>query len=100
VNALNEIKVPLSVHPRSDESEALVNALHDDVDLHTVSSYDELTFYSTERILFFADGFLMSDSHKQLKKTGGLNPPVSKNDDGFTVGSFPYDFGTCNGKLR
>jgi len=100
VNALNEIKAPLIVHPRLDESEVLVNALHDDVDIHTMSSYDALTFYSNERILFFADGFLISDSHKQLKKVGGLNPPISKNDDGFTVGSFPYDFGTCNGKLR
>ena len=35
-----------------------------------------------------------------MKKVGGLNPPVSKNDDGFTVGSFPYHYGTCNGKLR
>ena len=100
VNALNEIKAPLIVHPRSDESEALVHALHNDVDIDTMSSYDALTFYGTERILFFSDGFLTSDSHKLLKKTGGLNPPVSKNNDGFTVGSFPYDFGTCNGKLR
>lgn len=28
------------------------------------------------------------------------NPPASKNDDGFTVGTVPYEFGTCNGKLR
>jgi FtsP/CotA-like multicopper oxidase with cupredoxin domain len=99
VNAKNEIKAPLIVHPRSAKHEALVNLLNSDI-IEAQGSLDALNFYDNERLLFFSDGFLVSESHKQLKKVGGLNPPVSKNDDGFTVGSFPYHYGTCNGKLR
>ena len=99
VNAKNEIKAPLIVHPRSAKNEALVNELNGDI-IAEQGSLDGLNFYNNERLLFFSDGFLVSESHKQLKKTGGLNPPVSKNDDGFTVGSFPFHYGTCNGKLR
>ncbi len=100
VNANNEIKAPLIVHPRTDASKALVDEMLDSIDIEDMGSFDAFNFYENERLLFFSDGFLLSDSHKLLKSAGGLNPPMSKNNDGFIVGSVPFNYGTCNGKLR
>ena len=44
-------------------------------------SFDELLFYGNERILFFKGGFLRSGHEELLEKMGGLNPPISYNDD-------------------
>ena len=99
INAVNKIKAPLIVHPDTRESRDLLDAMEAN---HEVSknSYDALSFYGNERVLFFSDGFIMSNQQQMLLQVGGLNPPVSKNEDGFTVGSFQYEYGTINGKLR
>lgn len=97
VNAKNEIKAPLIVHPNTNESIALLDAMYanslSSIEDSKLSSYDHLTSYGQERLLFLSDGFLISESSKQWVKMGGLNPPVSKNDDGYTVGSYPYQYG-------
>ena len=95
IDSYNAIKGPLIVHSQGTLSSALLGDMNDSA----IPYYDPLS-YGNERILFFSDGFLMSKSHLLLYQMGGLNPSVSKNDDGFTVGTFQYDFGTCNGKLR
>lgn len=102
VDAINVIKGPLIVHPRSIGSEAMLDSIAAAVNgsMNLFTDYRILTSYSNERVLFFSDQFLMSEKQAFLYKVGGLNPPISKNDDGFTVGTSPYDFGTCNGKLR
>ncbi len=107
VRAINAIKGPLIVHPKGFVSEAMLDVMNatfvssaGKAANSSINFYRPLTAYENERILFFSDNFLMSDAQKQLYKVGGLNPPISKNDDGVTVGSFPFDFGTCNGKLR
>lgn len=114
IDAYNAVKGPLIVHSRDvlldvqnnstnnmdlakliqDDYEGAFNSDSKDFDFGSLLSYDN------ERILFFSDGSLMSDAHTTLFNMGSLNPPVSKNDDGFTVGISLYDFGTCNGKLR
>ena len=57
--------------------------------------------YDKERILFFSDGFLESDAIRYAKKIGDFNPAVvTKDDNGFSVGTVSWEFGSCNGKLR
>jgi len=92
VNAFDAIHGPLVVHPRGSTHQKLVESLN--------SIVENKLSYQNERILFFSDGFLHSDSHHLLIKMGGLNAPVSLNADGFIVGSSAWEFGTCNGKLR
>ena len=114
IDAYNAVKGPLIVHSRDVLLDVQNNSTHN-MDLAKVIQDDyegafnddskdfdfgSLLSYDNERILFFSDGSLMSDAHTTLFNMGSLNPPVSKNDDGFTVGTTLYDFGTCNGKLR
>jgi hypothetical protein len=44
-------------------------------------TFDDLLFYGDERILFFKGGFLHYGPHVLLETMGGLNPPISYNDD-------------------
>ena len=90
INSHDAIKGPLIVHP----SNSVIDSSHNNEILRSPLSY------GNDRILFFSDGYSVSDSHAQLSQLGGLNPSVSKSDDGFTIGSFPFEFGACNGKLR
>lgn len=109
VDAYNSIKGPLIVHPPEatseehwdrvgDNNELGVRALFEENQGRT--SYDDLLFYGNERILFFSDGTHHSDSKEYLLRAGGLNPPISQNEDELSVGTFPWGFGTCNGVMR
>ena len=100
IDGYNAIKGPLIVHPRNSSHFIEINNAEDRLEDDGAADFTPLLSYGNERILFFSDGSVMSDSHSQLYKMGGLNSPVSKNEDGFTVGTKRYDFGTCNGKLR
>ena len=104
---------PLIVHPKLQEDEEERSSSSNieipflDPGLYTKDpraqqkmSFDNLLFYGNERILFFKNGFLHSGTHELLGMMGGLNPPISYNDDKFSVGTYPWHFGTCNGKLR
>ena len=85
---------PLIVHPKlpEDEEERLSSsnteipfldpALYiEDPRAQQKMSFDDLLFYGNERILLFKGGFLHSGEHELLEKMGGLNPPISYNDD-------------------
>lgn len=101
VDSYNAIKGPVIVHqPSALNDPAISHIFSDEYYASNNQGFEELLSYGNERILFFSDGILKSDSHQSLIKIGGLNPPTSKNDDGFTVGTSRYDFGHCNGKLR
>ena len=100
VDSYNAIKGPIIVHPPSALENPAISHLFNDKHADDNGDFEELLSYGNERILFFSDGSIVTDSHQQLIAAGGLNPPVSKNDDGFTVGTVRYDFGHCNGKLR
>lgn len=104
----NAVRGPLIVHPLG--SEKLVDELnlsfpspvpppesdepHDDSIIVTTPFS-----YQNERILFFSDGFRNSETDDMWSAEGGLNAPISKNDDGFSIGTHPWEFGTCNGKF-
>ncbi|KAL7538702.1 hypothetical protein ACHAXR_009429 [Thalassiosira sp. AJA248-18] len=94
VEAYDAIRGPLIVHPEG--SEELVDALHTSpLPLgHSPLAYDN------ERILFFQDGFLSSAATRYLQQIGRTFPPPSKSDEGIIVATAPWQFGTCNGKLR
>jgi FtsP/CotA-like multicopper oxidase with cupredoxin domain len=100
VNSHNYIKAPLIVHPNTDDSKALVDKLNDPNRISQSPDYHYLLSYENERILFFSDGFLKSESLIEMYAVGGLNPPVHENDDGFVAATMEHDFGTLNGKLR
>ena len=100
VDSYNAIKGPIIVHPRNSSNYIDIMNKNNDMLDDGSRDFKSLLSYGNERILFFSDGSLMSDSHFKIYKIGGLNPPASKNEDGFTVGTMRYDFGTCNGKLR
>lgn len=100
VNSHNFIKAPLIVHPNTEESKVLVDTLNDPILTSQSPDYFNLLSYENERILFFSDGFLKSESLIEMYAVGGLNPPVQENDDGFVAATMEYDFGTLNGKLR
>jgi len=109
IDAYNGIMGPLIVHPKlSTEEEETLSSPSEIPFLDPVKdpraqqkmSYDDLLFYGNERILFFNGGFLHSGGHKLLEMMGGLNPPISYNDDKFSVGTYPWNYGTTNGKLR
>jgi len=99
IDSYNAIKGPLIVHPKNS-SNFVDGIMKTEDNVYNGSESSSLLSYGNERILFFSDGFLLSGSSLYMNKIGGLNPPTSKNEDGFTVGSLRYDFGTCNGKLR
>jgi FtsP/CotA-like multicopper oxidase with cupredoxin domain len=84
VNAVDMIRGPLIVHP---------NGTFPRVELSPLS-------YDNERILFFQDGSLLSSEARYARQIGNSNGPAVRNDEGFIVSSDPWDFGTCNGKLR
>ena len=97
LDGYNAIKGPLIVHSKNSHNlDSIVRINNNQLSVADSS----LLSYGYERILFFSDGSLLSESTLYANKIGGLNPPVSKNEDGFTVGSQDYNFGTCNGKLR
>lgn len=106
IDAFNCIMAPLIVHPKEDSTfisdvPFLDSSIYDnDPYAQQRMSMDELLFYGNERILFFADGFLHSGAIKNTEMAGGLNPPISFNDDSFSVGTYPWNFGTTNGQLR
>lgn len=100
VNSHNFIKAPLIVHPNTEESKLLVDMLNDPSITSQSPDYHNLLAYENERILFFSDGFLKSESLIEMYAVGGLNPPVQENDDGFVAATMEHDFGTLNGKLR
>eukprot|EP00537_Pseudo-nitzschia_pungens_P012277 CAMPEP_0172386058 /NCGR_PEP_ID=MMETSP1061-20121228/3655_1 /TAXON_ID=37318 /ORGANISM="Pseudo-nitzschia pungens, Strain cf. pungens" /LENGTH=1062 /DNA_ID=CAMNT_0013115305 /DNA_START=282 /DNA_END=3470 /DNA_ORIENTATION=- len=97
VDGYNAIKGPLIVHPRHSPNLLELSETNRN---EIAGSHSSLISYGNERILFFSDGSLLSESSLYMNQLGGLNPPISKNDDGFTVGTIDYHFGTCNGKLR
>ena len=97
IEGYNAIKGPLIVH---EKRPLHLNETGFFKGFDAKASDTSLLSYNNERILFFSDGFLLSDSSLYMNKVGGLNPPASKNEDGFPVGTVNYDFGTCNGKLR
>ncbi len=86
VESHNVIKGPLIVHPNTLESHALVDVLNAGTDVgappQKVPGYKSLLSYNNERILFFSDGFLQSDSTLEVYTLGGLFPPPPYNDDG------------------
>ena len=94
VDAYDAIRGPLIVHPGG--SEDLVDGLNT---FPLPSGYLPLS-YENERILFFQDGSLSGGRTRYLQHVGGLLPPPSKNKDGIIVSTSPWEFGTCNGKLR
>jgi len=111
----NSIKGPLIVHPKGKEMRQMIDTLNrinyfiQDEDNSTKLVPNSILYkgrnlsplaYENERILFFSDGFLMSESLAYMNVMGGLNAPPSKNDKGWLVGTHPWEFGTCNGKLR
>ena len=101
IDAYNGIMGPLIVHPElsSEEEETLsslsvipfLDPVISDPRVQQQMSYEELLFYGNERILFFNGGFLQSGGHKILEMMGGLNPPISYNDDKFSVGTYPWN---------
>ena len=85
VESHNVIKGPLIVHPKTIESRALVDTLNagNEIDAQLIDGgYQSLLSYNNERILFFSDGFLQSDSTLEMYTLGGLFPPPPYNDDG------------------
>ena len=104
----NAVKGPLIVHSNSDESRKVVdklNQIQQSISSTTQPSISANEMikplaYKKERILFFSDGFLMSESLAYMNVMGGLNSPPSKDENGWLVGTHPWEFGTCNGKLR
>lgn len=56
--------------------------------------------WDNERILFFSDEFVKTESKLLTYATGCLLAPANRNEDGFTVALVEYDFGTLNGQLR
>ncbi|VEU38467.1 unnamed protein product [Pseudo-nitzschia multistriata] len=108
IDAYNAIKGPLIVHPsvdisggngNEDERKSAIAAMLDQQDEDS-ANYDDRLFYDNERILFFSDGSHFSDSKVYLQNLGSLNPPISFSDDFYRVGTFPWNFGTCNGVMR
>jgi FtsP/CotA-like multicopper oxidase with cupredoxin domain len=98
IDAYNAIMGPLIVHPKlstegEDEEMASRDTADNDIPFLDPAIYandpqaqqklsmDELLFYGKERILFFQGGFLHSGAKEMLEKEGGLNPPISYNDD-------------------
>lgn len=81
------IRGPLIVHPKQSNT-----------------SSDETEYYKkileNERILLLSDGFRIHDNHASFYSIGGLQSPVSKSEDGWSVGTHPWSYGTCNGKYR
>ncbi len=103
IESHNMIKAPLIVHKNTPESKSLVDDLNSIVRAGLTGrnvDYRPLLSYENERILFFSDGFLKSDTMNLMYYIGGLNPPVQMNDDGFVAASIEYTFGTTNGKMR
>ena len=97
------IKAPLIVHPDTVESRKLVDELNSIVmseQVGTTVDYGPLLSYGNERMIFFSDGFLKSDTMNEMYSVSGLNPPVQLNDDGFVAATMEHDFGTVNGKMR
>lgn len=80
---------PLIVHPKvDDETSAFSDVPFLDSKIYDNDPFaqhqmpmDDLLFYGNERILFFKDGFLHSGETKNIEMVGGLNPPISYNDD-------------------
>ena len=97
VDAYDAIRGPLIVHPTGNEE--LVDTLNDFSSSSLSSGYSRLA-YANERILFLQDGFLSSGAHRYLNHIGNLVPPPSKSDEGIIAATSPWQFGTCNGKLR
>lgn len=105
VEAYNAVRGALIVHPpievdASGENVTSGGDVADAVVMHPTSLYRDLLYYRNERILFLSDGSHHSGGHVLLHKMGGLNPPISYNDDHMSVGTSPWEFGTCNGRLR
>eukprot|EP00957_Ditylum_brightwellii_P014480 1090397-Ditylum_brightwellii.AAC.1 len=104
-NLHDALKGPLIVHTRGKKSTHLVDHLTGQ--LAANDSDKRITFqgttlaYGQERILFFSDGFkTLKDQDMLWYNMGGLNPPSSKNEDGFGVGTNQWELGTCNGKVH
>ncbi|KAL7551998.1 hypothetical protein ACHAWF_015207 [Thalassiosira exigua] len=93
--SVDAVRGPLIVHPTG--SEELVDILNGPSLAQL--GYSPLA-YAAERILFLQDGFLTPAASRYTQQKGGLMPPPSKSDDGTIVATAPWQFGTCNGKLR
>eukprot|EP00586_Coscinodiscus_wailesii_P014596 CAMPEP_0172493336 /NCGR_PEP_ID=MMETSP1066-20121228/24733_1 /TAXON_ID=671091 /ORGANISM="Coscinodiscus wailesii, Strain CCMP2513" /LENGTH=1154 /DNA_ID=CAMNT_0013263443 /DNA_START=206 /DNA_END=3670 /DNA_ORIENTATION=- len=104
----NAVRGPLIVHPLNDADlvdalNGVVSSVTDDDEDGTEDDSLSITSpvsYRNERILFFSDGFRETSWDTMWVVMGGLNPSVSKNEDGFTIGTHPWEFGTCNGKFN
>lgn len=95
VDAYDAIRGPLIVHQKGSDHTELVNKLNGPPH----EGYSPLA-YDNERILFFQDGFLSSSKFRYAQQIGNLYGPVAKNEEGIVVSSLPWEFGTCNGKMR
>lgn len=100
VDAHNMMKAPLIVHPNTNESRVLVDRLNNRDTTSHAPPYRDLLSWNNERILFFSDGFVKTESKLRTYAAGGLLAPANRNEDGFTVAHVEYDFGTLNGQLR
>ena len=87
------IRGPLIVHP--GDRNVLVNSLN----TLPLSSPKRGLAYGNERIMFFQDGLLSNPATRYSQHVGGFDPPPSKNE-GITISTSPFHFGTMNGKLR
>ena len=98
VDAFDAVRGPLIVHPKGVDEQILVDRLNDSENYLQLGY--SLLAYGDERILFFQDGFLSSGSRRYSHHIGDLYGPASKDDEGFIAATTPWEFGTCNGKLR
>jgi FtsP/CotA-like multicopper oxidase with cupredoxin domain len=90
IDAYNAIMGPSIVHPKVDDETSVFSNVPFllDSEIYDNDPYaqqhirmDDLLFYGNERILFFKDGFLHSGEIKNVEMAGGLNAPISYNDD-------------------
>ena len=103
IDSHNTIKGPLIVHQDTPDLRRVVDKLNTvakDVLTGVNVDYRSLLSYGNERILFFSDGFLKSDSINEMYYVSGLNPPPHLNDDRFIASAVEYEFATVNGKIR
>lgn len=99
IDADNAIMGPLIVHPKIQDEASLFSDVpflnpafyESDSNAQQKLDFSDLLFYGNERILFFKDGFLHSGERKLLEMAGGLNPPISYDEDSFGVGTYPWN---------
>eukprot|EP00569_Conticribra_weissflogii_P001427 CAMPEP_0171355232 /NCGR_PEP_ID=MMETSP0878-20121228/45112_1 /TAXON_ID=67004 /ORGANISM="Thalassiosira weissflogii, Strain CCMP1336" /LENGTH=1224 /DNA_ID=CAMNT_0011861225 /DNA_START=2051 /DNA_END=5728 /DNA_ORIENTATION=+ len=97
IDSYDAVRGPLIVHPNGTDFRLLVDKLND---VPNDLPDDSPVAYESERILFFQDVFLLSQQQRYAQHIGNLYGPASNNEDGFIAATTPWEFGTCNGKLR